>query len=228
MSGRFRQAEAEAAPPPPSNRGAWFSALTAPSSFRSDSRFDAVVANARPEPAAEPQPEPVTDDVVTAEPIVAPLDPVALAFTEGFSAGVDQARAEAAEKFEEHIAARDELALSFAKIDRVMEEEMRLRLRETVAALCEQAILPLTLDPDLLAKRVQRAVAMLARADDERIIRLHPEDIAMISPSFAKDWTVEADSTLERGAIRVEGLNGGVEDGPATWRRAIAEALHQV
>ncbi len=226
MSGRFRQAETEAAPPP--TRSGWLSALTAPSSFRSDSRFDAFVTSVPPQAAVEPEPDMGLAEEATAEPAVKPLDPVALAFTEGFSAGVDQARAEAAEKFEEDIAARDELALSFAKIDRAMEEELRLRLRETVAALCEAAILPLTLDPDLLASRVERAAAMLARADDERVIRLHPDDIAMISPSFAKDWIVEADPTLDRGAIRVEGLSGGVEDGPATWRRAIAEALHQV
>jgi flagellar assembly protein FliH len=30
---------------------------------------------------------------------------------------------------------------------------------------------------------------------------------------------------LERGALRVEAANGGVEDGPAQWRQAIAEAL---
>jgi len=39
------------------------------------------------------------------------------------------------------------------------------------------------------------------------------------------DWEVLADPSLERGAIRVEGTSGGVEDGPATWRKAIAEAL---
>jgi flagellar assembly protein FliH len=223
MSGRFREAEAEVPPPQPAARTGWLSALSSPGTFRSDSRYGGFAEGAQP--VAEPAPpEPVEES----EPAVKPLDPVALAFTEGFSAGVDQARAEAAEKFEEHVAARDELMLSFARIDRALEEELRLRLRETVAALCEQAIMPLTLDADLLMQRVERAAAMLARADDERVIRLHPDDLALVSTRLAQDWTVEADPTLERGAIRVEGLSGGVEDGPSTWRRAIAEALHQV
>ena len=68
---------------------------------------------------------------------------------------------------------------------------------------------------------------MLARADDERLIRLHPDDIALLSPRFAADWQVAPDPALERGALRVETPNGGVEDGPDLWRRAIAEALHQ-
>ena len=68
---------------------------------------------------------------------------------------------------------------------------------------------------------------MLARADDDRVIRLHPDDMALVAPRLAPDWGVEPDPALERGSLRVETASGGVEDGPATWRRAIAEALHQ-
>jgi flagellar assembly protein FliH len=35
------------------------------------------------------------------------------------------------------------------------------------------------------------------------------------------------DPALERGALRIETQAGGVEDGPAHWHRAIAEALAQ-
>jgi len=71
---------------------------------------------------------------------------------------------------------------------------------------------------------------MFSRADDERLIRLHPEDLALIKPQLPKDWHFFPDPALERGAIRVEARQGGVEgggveDGPAQWRRAIAEAL---
>jgi flagellar assembly protein FliH len=76
-------------------------------------------------------------------------------------------------------------------------------------------------------RRIERAVSLLARTDDERLIRLHPDDVAMLSPSLAADWQILPDRTLERGAIRVETASGGVEDGPELWRRAIAEALRQ-
>ena len=49
----------------------------------------------------------------------------------------------------------------------------------------------------------------------------------LVSPQFSMDWQIVPDSTLERGSLRVESANGGVEDGPAVWRRAIGEALHQ-
>ena len=108
-----------------------------------------------------------------------------------------------------------------------MQSELADRLRETVIALCETAIAPAALDPDALTRRVTVAAAMLARAEDQRVIRLHPEDLALIAARLPEDWHFEPDASLERGALRVEGAAGGVEDGPEQWRRAINEAPRQ-
>ena len=162
-----------------------------------------------------------------AAPDPAPADPVETAYADGYAAAMADALAQAEEQARQTEDARHKLDLAFVRLDRELEEELRLRLRETVAALCESAIVPMALDEDMLMRRIRSAVSMLARADDERVIRLHPDDISLVSPRFEADWTVVPDPTLERGALRVEGANGGVEDGPATWRRAIAEALHQ-
>ena len=123
--------------------------------------------------------------------------------------------------------ARERLDVSFARLDQVMTEELQMRLRETVAALCDTALESYALDEDMLLQRIECAAAMLARADDERVIRLNPEDIVLVSDRFMSDWNIEPDPALERGALRVESQTGGVEDGPATWRRAICEALDQ-
>lgn len=152
-------------------------------------------------------------------------DALAHAFDEGLAEGLRQAHAEAETLAQAEHAARTALSLSFARIDRQLEEELRIRLRDTVSALCETAIAPLALDPDGLALRIEKAVAMLSRADDDRIIRLNPADLPLVSDHLRADWQVEPDPALERGALRVETATGGVEDGPATWRRAIAEAL---
>ena len=64
-----------------------------------------------------------------------------------------------------------------------------------------------------------------ARAYDERVIRLNPEDIVLLSQQLNAEWSVLPDPSLPRGTLRVESTEGGVEDGPETWRRAIAEAL---
>lgn len=189
--------------------------LGGPSGFRSNARFARALEPAQWTPPEQSQPEAPDDD------------PIAVAFTEGFHAGVAAAQTQAEETARIEAAAREALSLAFTRLDHDLEEELRLRLRDTVAALCETAIAPLALDESALLSRIERAVSMLARADDERIIRLHPDDIALISPKLGVDWQIVPDPALERGSLRVESTNGGVEDGPAIWRRAIAEALHQ-
>ncbi|MBV1690686.1 flagellar assembly protein FliH [Novosphingobium sp. G106] len=191
-----------------------FEALSAAGgTFRSDARFSSAGAAAPMDAPRMPEPE--------------PEDPLAMAFAEGYATGAAEAQAQADERTLADAAAREGLTLSFAKLDRDLEEELRQRLRDTVAALCEAAIAPLALDQDALLRRVERAVSLLARADDERVVRLHPDDIVLLSERFAADWQVVPDPLLERGALRVESANGGIEDGPDLWRREIAEALRQ-
>lgn len=173
--------------------------------FRSDPRFAAEARQIPPEPAGE--------------------DPLAIAFAEGFAAGHEQARAEAEAQAAVEAGARAALALSISRLDAEMAETFRQRLEETVIALCEAAIAPLALDRDMLSVRVQRATAMFTRADDERVIRLNPEDVALIAPEMAAEWTLLPDPSLERGALRIETVSGGIEDGPEQWRQAIIEAL---
>ena len=73
--------------------------------------------------------------------------------------------------------------------------------------------------------RIERAVALLRRRQDESRVRLHPEDLALVAGRLPEGLMLEADPTLERGALRVETADGGVEDGPSQWRAILAEAL---
>lgn len=175
--------------------------------FQGDARFALASEPAVPEDHAE--------------------DPLARAFSEGFAAGADQAQAEARAVASAESAAREALGLAFARLDQTLAEQLRQRLRDTVAALCEEALAPMALDEAALLRRIERALALFVRADDERVIRIHPDDMALIAPEMAQDWQVLPDPALDRGALRVETANGGVEDGPAQWRLAIAEALDQ-
>jgi len=180
--------------------------------FRSDARFavPAVAANAAP-----PEPTPTVIE-----------DPVALAWAEGYARGLNDARLEAAEAQALAAEAHAALTLSLTRLDAELAESLRQRLQDTVMALCEQTLVPYALDAEALAARVERAVAMFARAEDERVIRLHPEDLVLVSERLSAEWTVVPDPTLTRGSLRVESQSGGVEDGPAQWRRALAEAFH--
>lgn len=149
------------------------------------------------------------------------------AWDEGYAAGEAAAGIAIARRCEADAAAREGLGLSLARLDAALAETLKERLRDTVVALCEATLAPLAMDVASLERRVVRAVAMLTRAEDDRTIRLHPEDMALVSARMLAEWQVEPDPALERGALRVETPGGGVEDGPAQWRAAIAEALSQ-
>ena len=120
-------------------------------------------------------------------------------------------------------AARGAIELAFARFDADSERHLRERILATVHALCEEAVLPLALDAEGLARRVDAAAAMLQRKHDQRIVHIHPDDLELVRSSVTGDLELVADASVERGGLRVETDDGGVEDGPQQWRRALAE-----
>ena len=162
-----------------------------------------------------------------AAPPAAPDDLHARGWDEGYAAGCAETQQSADAAATAQAASRSRIELAVARLNAEQQELLRDRLFAAVEVLCEASLAPLQLDRKGLAARVERAAAMLARADDERVLRLHPADIALVGDLLPDGLEVLADPKLERGALRLESANGGVEDGPAHWRRAIAEALGQ-
>jgi flagellar assembly protein FliH len=153
------------------------------------------------------------------------FDPVADAYARGYAEGAqaasDAAQADAARTD----AARHRIETALAAMDSDATDQFAQALKDTVLALCHTVLAEAALAPDALARRVGVAAAMFARADDERVIRLHPEDLALVHGRLPDAWHCEPDPAMERGAVRIETGGGGVEDGPAQWRAALAEAL---
>ena len=154
-----------------------------------------------------------------------PIDPFEQARAEGFAAGLAHARAEAMSRAQTEAEAQARFEFAFSRLDAELTETLRQRLLDTVVGLCEATLKPLALDRKALAARVEKVAAMFVRADDERVIRLHPDDLELVRPQLPADWEFAPDPALSRGTIRVETRSGGAEDGPESWRRAIAEAL---
>ena len=110
------------------------------------------------------------------------VDPVADAHARGREEGRSEALAEIAAQRAEEDAAREAITLAFARFDEESAKQLRERLHQTVLALCEDAVLPLALDTEGLARRVEAAATLLQRKTDERVIHLHPTDHALILP----------------------------------------------
>lgn len=155
------------------------------------------------------------------------LDPLTEAYERGLAEGRAAAEQEAMQREAERDASREAIELALYKLDREGAQDMAERLRQTVLALCEQTVLPLAIDPEGLAARITRAVTMLQRADDEKRVLLHPEDYALVAARLPAGFRTEADGSVERGGLRIETADGGVEDGPSQWRRILEEAFHE-
>ncbi|WP_220474152.1 FliH/SctL family protein [Aurantiacibacter xanthus] len=183
----------------------------APAGFSTDNRF----GRGAPPPVEQVLPE-------------APgPDPLEEAFARGAEEGEVRARAEYELRLAELEARYAGLGCELA--EQAIDEGERLRsmLRETVVALCEQAVAPFALDHELLARRVEKASAMLMRAADERRIRLNPADKEAIAHLVAPGLVLEDDPSVMPGCIRIETADGGIEDGPMSWADAIREAVGQ-
>lgn len=152
-------------------------------------------------------------------------DPAEAAYAEGYGRGFDEGVAKAQAQAAIDAAGRSKIEGAFTRLSEAELLRFEDKLRETVLMLCERTLAPLAADPAALTDRITRALDLLRRSEDERVLRIHPDDLALVHNRLPDDLRIELDPTLERGGLRVETAEGGVEDGPDQWRRALAEAL---
>lgn len=187
-------------------------AAETPREFRADPRF----GEADPASPVLDAPLPVPGEA---------HDPLAEAFERGLAEGEARAHAACEAALAESEARCGALFGSLEGAIAVETDELRERLRQTVLALCEAAVLPLAIEPAGLARRCEIAAGMLSRAQDLRVIRLHPLDAELAAPHLSPEFRIEPDPALARGDLRIDTADGGLEDGPTTWRRALYEAF---
>lgn len=182
----------------------WFTALADCAGFQPDPRFAAPVA-----PPAQGSAQAQADAVLA--------DALADAERRGREAALEEMAGEGA--------ARASLKLSFQRLDEQLHEQLAQRMAETVAALCEATLAPLALDADALQRRCLSAAACVGDGLADAVLRLHPDDIALLDTAFAADWTIAPSPQQARGTVVIDMAEGAVRDGPEEWHAALREAL---
>lgn len=175
------------------------------------------ITDARPAAGFRPMWLGLHSEVVTPEPLPEPAeDP----FGEGYRQGV--AKAELA-----HSEERRRMSALLAACETLRpepSEELALLIAETVDVLVRQTVGEVEIDGALLLERCRRAAAVIAVADGDRTLRLHPEDLALFEPA-ALPITAIGDPDIARGSLRIEDSAGWVEDGVSIHLEALREQL---
>lgn len=159
------------------------------------------------------------------------IDPVEAAHGAGFAEGYAAARAEleAAQAEAEAIRTRDAalltgIAASMGQ-DRFDRDAMAARLRETVLALVTRIVGEVGVAADILAGRVDAAAALLSNDGEPAILRVHPDDVALLEGRLPASLFAVGDAHVLRGAFVLESASTVVEDGPALWLEQLAAAI---
>jgi len=99
------------------------------------------------------------------------------------------------------------------------------RLRQTVMFLVGKLLGEAGVSPELLAQRIDSAIALLADTAEAATLRLHPEDLALVEGHVPANVAAVADPTMERGGFRIDTRTTAIEDGPGAWLNQLAAAL---
>ena len=150
------------------------------------------------------------------------LDPIGAAHAAGYAEGL--ADAAAADERDQSLADNIAAALS-ARVDR---DGMARQLRQTVLFLVAKIVGETGVAPDILAGRVEAATDLLADAAESAMLRVHPDDVALLEGRLPATVFAVGDAAVARGGFVLESASTIVEDGPELWLDQLAAAIDRV
>jgi flagellar assembly protein FliH len=152
-------------------------------------------------------------------------DAVEAARAEGFAEGMATAERMAAERGEVDAQALARIADGLEAMSGFERDALASRLRQTVMFLVSRLIGEAGVSAELLGKRIEAAVALLADSAEAAVLKLNPEDLPLVESQLPATVAPAADPGIERGGFRIETRTTSIEDGPAAWLNQLAAAL---
>ncbi len=156
------------------------------------------------------------------------VDPVAAAHAAGFAEGVEATLAELDATGERDRALLTALTTALQADDRIDREAVAQRLRRTVLFLVTRLVGEVGISPDILARRIDAAADMLSDAAESAMLRVHPDDVALLEGKLPRQIFAIGDASVTRGAFVLESASTIVEDGPEVWLEQLAQAIDRV
>jgi flagellar biosynthesis/type III secretory pathway protein FliH len=141
-----------------------------------------------------------------------------------FDQGYRQGQWDAEQSFGAERARYRELIAACEAIQPEPSEMLALLIAESVETLVRATVGEVALDVDTLLARARCAASMVAEADGERLLCLHPDDLALLD-NCDLPLPASADATVRPGSLRVEHPTGWIEDGIAVRLDALREQL---
>jgi flagellar assembly protein FliH len=154
------------------------------------------------------------------------IDPIAAAHAAGYEEGIAAAAAAAME-----VARRDETlvaGITAALVQRVDRDALAGRLRQTVLHLVTRLVGEVGISAELIGGRIEAATELLADKTESALLRLHPDDVALVEGRLPATVFAVGDPHVERGSFVMESASTIVEDGPALWLDQLAGAIDKV
>ncbi|QNA85745.1 flagellar biosynthesis protein FliH [Sphingomonas sp. So64.6b] len=156
------------------------------------------------------------------------IDPIESAHAAGFAEGVAATLAESNEAGERDRALLAELAAALRADDRLDRERMARQLRQTVLFLVSRLVGEVGIAPDILAGRIDAAADILADSAESAMLRVNPDDVALLEGKLPRTVFAVGDPAVARGGFVLESASTIVEDGPELWLEQLALAIDRV
>ena len=156
------------------------------------------------------------------------VDPVAAAHAAGYAEGTEAALAEIAVTGERDRALLASLAQALQADDRIDRDAVARRLRQTVLFLVTRLVGEAGIAPDMLARRIDASADMLSDAAESAMLRVHPDDVALLQGKLPRQIFPVGDEAVARGSFVLESASTIVEDGPELWLEQLAQAIDRV
>lgn len=156
------------------------------------------------------------------------VDPVATAHAAGYAEGIAAALADASETGGRDRALLINLGEALRADDRLDRDRMARQLRQTVLFLVSKLVGEIGIAPDILTRRIDAAAEMLADEAESALLRVHPDDVALLDGKLPRSVFAVGDAAVTRGSFVLESASTIVEDGPELWLEQLAQAIDRV